>query len=255
MNAEGYLVLKLTCGVVATVALYTVLFRENKLFRLFEHFFLGLAAGWMLVVLWAETLREQWWLDMVGEAASAGAKGREGHWALALLLPLGIMGYFVFSKNHSWISRIPIGVILGLWSGQQVDVWFRRYGKQIADSMQPVWPTTWSPLTIPSSDGLTGDALSKVQNEVYLSEAISNLIFVVTVICCLAYFFYSFDVKGKLMRGMSTSGRWLLMFGFGAIFGSTVMMRFSLMIDRMYFVWIEWLRDTILPLFGGGPGG
>jgi hypothetical protein len=39
------------------------------------------------------------------------------------------------------------------------------------------------------------------------------------------------------------------MIGFGAIFGSTVMMRFSLLIDRMYFIWIEFLRDGLPQLF------
>jgi hypothetical protein len=51
---------------------------------------------------------------------------------------------------------------------------------------------------------------------------------------------------------MTVTGRWAMMVGFGAIFGSTVMTRFSLLIDRMYFVWIEWFRDTILKMFGGG---
>ena len=35
------------------------------------------------------------------------------------------------------------------------------------------------------------------------------------------------------------------MIGFGAIFGNTVMTRFTLLIDRMYFVWIEWLIQGI----------
>jgi hypothetical protein len=37
-------------------------------------------------------------------------------------------------------------------------------------------------------------------------------------------------------------GRWLLMVGFGAIFGTTMMTRFVLFIDRAYFLLIEWLR-------------
>jgi hypothetical protein len=41
------------------------------------------------------------------------------------------------------------------------------------------------------------------------------------------------------------------MIGFGAIFGSTVMMRFTLLIDRMYFIWIEFFRDGLGRLFGG----
>ena len=35
---------KLAAGVAVTIGLYSVIFRENKLYRLFEHMFLGLAA-------------------------------------------------------------------------------------------------------------------------------------------------------------------------------------------------------------------
>ena len=32
--------------------------------------------------------------------------------------------------------------------------------------------------------------------------------------------------------------------GFGAIFGSTVMARFALVIDRMFYIWIEWIQSV-----------
>jgi len=171
-----------------------------------------------------------------------------GNWALILLLPLGLMGYMVFSKKHNWMSRIPIGIILGLWSGQQIQIWYNTYGKQIAGTAQPIWPTTWSSLTVPdyAKSGLTGDALANAKSQVYLSQAVSNFLFLITVVCVLSYFLFSFDAKTKLVRSASSMGRYLLMIGFGAIFGSTVLMRFTLLIDRMYFIWIEWLQQTIL---------
>ena len=74
----------------------------------------------------------------------------------------------------------------------------------------------------------------------------SNIIFVLTLLSVLSYFLFSFDIKSKVLRNTTTLGRWLLMIGFGAIFGSTVMMRFTLLIDRMYFVFIEWLMQGLL---------
>ena len=44
--------MKLTAGVIATIGLYSVLYKENKFYRFFEHLFLGLASGWALVALW-----------------------------------------------------------------------------------------------------------------------------------------------------------------------------------------------------------
>jgi len=42
------------------------------------------------------------------------------------------------------------------------------------------------------------------------------------------------------------------MIGFGAIFGSTVMMRFTLLIDRMYYIFIEFITEGIIQRFMGG---
>lgn len=235
-----------TAAALATLGLYSVLYRENKFYRFFEHVFLGLAAGYMIVALWTEQLKEGWYDKMIGSTTPTGAPGDLGNWLWAVLLPIGIMGYFVFSKRHAWLSRIPIGIILGLWSGQQVQVWFRRYGPQIADSIKPVWPTTWDSLTVPSTQGLPKAQADAITNNVYLSQAVTNIIFIVTLLAVLSYFLFSFDFKSRFTRGFTTMGRYLLMIGFGAIFGSTVMMRFTLLIDRMYFIWIEWLKHSIL---------
>lgn len=240
--------IKLAIGVLATIGLYSVLFRENKFYRFFEHIFLGLASGWALVVLWTETLKEKWWDKVVGSAAEgAGDVSQPGYWAFVLLIPIGLMGYFVFSKKHNWLSRIPIGIILGLWSGQQIQVWFNRYGPQMRDSMKPILPTSTDSFFTPGTDALTDPAqIAQINAQVYPSEALTNLVYVFTLLCVLSYFLFSFEIKSKALKVMTTSGRWLLMIGFGAIFGSTVMMRFTLLIDRMYFIWIEFLKQGLL---------
>lgn len=240
----NYDVVKLTCGAAATVGLYSILYRENKLYRLFEHIFVGLAVGYAVVALWRETLYDTWWGKMVGSHIDPvyGGSVSSGYWAYILLLPIGLMGYFVFSKKHNWISRIPIGIIIGLYAGQQIQVWWTRYGPQVYDSLRPVLPTTTDRFTVPDKSNLSPADLTRISNEVFPSQALSNLVFVVTVVTVLSYFLFSFDLKNKLLKGMSTTGRLLLMVGFGAIFGSTVMMRFTLLIDRMYFIWVEWLK-------------
>ena len=250
---QTYETWRLTFSVIATVGLYSVLYRENKFYRFFEHLFLGLASGYTMVALWTETLYDQWWSPMVGSHMDAVAKtgtDTRGYWAYMLLLPIGLMAYLVYSKKHNWISRIPIGIILGFWSGQQVQVWWNRYGPQISDSMKPIFPNTFH-YTDPNGVvhfSLTQPpgAINVPNGLVFTTGAVSNLIFVLTFVCALSYFLFSFDVKHKLLAAMSTAGRWMLMVGFGAIFGSTVMMRFTLLIDRMYFIWIEWLMNRIL---------
>lgn len=298
---------KVTVGVIATLALYSVLYRENKFYRLVEHIYIGLAVGFSIYALWKETLEANWWNVMVGKAevaATATAPAQPatpGYYLFALLIPVGLLGYTVFSKRHNWMSRIPIGIILGFWGGQQLQVFWQTYGPQLQKAMKPILPTTTNSVFMPSSvalspadttsmsaaTGLTPDALTalshnfrmstdgvfefakqhsvsadsvqgamaamsaKVGQEVYTSQAVSNIIFLITLLSVLTYFLFSFEQKGKFINGFTKLGRWLLMVGFGAMFGSTVMGRFALLIDRMYFVVIEFLRDGLFKGMGG----
>lgn len=229
-----YGLLKLSAGALATVGLYSVLYRENKFYRFWEHVFLGLASGWALVSLWTETLYSAWWTKMVGSATDVGQPATMGYWAYALLLPIGLMGYFVFHPKHNWISRIPIGIILGLYAGQQFQAWQNRYLPQVQASLKPIVPNSTFLKTSATPPGT-----------LTFSQALTNIVFVVTLLTVLSYFLFSFDVKSKILKNSTTLGRWLLMIGFGAIFGSTVMMRFTLLIDRMYFIWIEFVRQGL----------
>jgi hypothetical protein len=236
---------KLAVGAIATIGLYSVLYRENKFFRLVEHIFLGLAAGFTIYAVWRETLYENWWLKLCGSVPSTEVPdGIKGHWAYILILPFGFMAYFVFNKRHNWMARIPIGIILGFWAGQEIQNFWNRWGKQIYTSMQPLVPTT-SSFAVPSKSGLPPEEVAKITSQIYISQALSNAVFVFTILSVLSYFFFSFDVKNKAILKVSTYGRWILMVGLGALFGSTVMARFSLVIDRMFFIFVEFIKQGI----------
>ena len=242
---KNYETLKAGAGVLATIGLYSVLYKENKFYRFFEHMFLGLAAGWAIVALWTESLHDDWYIPIVGSTAENGNPAVAGHWAYILLLPIGLMGYFVFSQKHNWMSRIPIGIILGLWSGQQIQVWWNRYGPQLGDSLKPIFPTTFESVFRPGTNGLQPDEIARINANVYVSDVITNLVFMITLLSAVSYFLFSVEMKGKFFGRITVLGRLLLMVGFGAIFGSTVMMRFTLLIDRMYFIFIEFLKQGV----------
>jgi hypothetical protein len=248
---ENYTLIKIAIAVVATFGLYSVLYRENKFYRFWEHVFVGLASGWALVAIWTESLRENWWDRMLGSAATVDSGARMGYWAYAILLPIGLLGYFVFVKKYAWLSRIPIGMVLGFYSGQQFQAWQNRYVPQIDNSLKPILPTTGQFFKTPPPEGLPPAEAAAYASQLTISQALTNLVFVVTLLSVLSYFLFSIDVKNRALKGTTQLGRWLLMIGFGAIFGSTVMMRFTLLIDRMYFIWIEFFRDGLGRLFGG----
>lgn len=240
-----YTLLKLTVGSLATIGLYSVLYKENKLFRFFEHLFLGLAAGNSIVVIWRDLLAETWYDKMLGMAAHDGVPAVPGYYLYALLVPIALMGYTVFSRKHNWMSRVPIGIFLGMAGGQAFQAFWTTYSFQIADSMKPIIPTTWSSFGVPDASAMATAQRAEVISNLYPSQALNNLIFLITLVSVFSYFIFSVDFKSKLTVNSTKLGRWLLMIGFGAIFGSTVLMRFTLLIDRMYFVFIEWLQQGI----------
>ncbi len=60
-------------GAFCTLGIYTILYRENRVYRLLEHFYIGLALGFGLVVTINEVLDKVWWRAMATEQPSTVA--------------------------------------------------------------------------------------------------------------------------------------------------------------------------------------
>jgi hypothetical protein len=215
-------------GAICTLGLYSVLYKENKVYRLFEHLFLGLATGYMVALSWNDVLLPKWWKPL----------WVQGEWWYIFALVPGLMYYLIFSRKHNWISRLIIGLFLGVASGQAFKAFVNDTWPQFATSFKPVIPHG---RIAAGPDHPAIKALS-------VPDAINNILFMFILLCVLSYFFFSFEQKHPVVKGSAKLGRWLLMFTFGAIFGATIMARLALLIDRM---------DFLLNDFGphiGGPG-
>ena len=207
----------LWAGAIATLGIYTILYRENPISRLFEHIFVGLSAGYLLVVAWTLTLLPKWWKPMVGQA--------RWYWIFAAVV--GLLFYFIYSRRFVWLARIVIGLFFGAASGTFFREFFPLLSPQIAACFKPL---------------RAGVQLG--WGQVILTHWISLVI----LLCVLAYFFFSVSHEGRLGRNLgrlSVAGRWFLMIAFGAMFGNTVMARISLFIGRMYFLLHEWVGSFI----------
>ena len=116
--------LRITIGAILTLGLYSLLYRENKFYRFTEHIFVGLATGFSVVALVKEVLWPQWWVPMLGvpertaTADMPAVPGVDAAWLWGALLPLACLAFFVFSKKHGWLSRIPLGIIVTMQIGR-----------------------------------------------------------------------------------------------------------------------------------------
>jgi hypothetical protein len=88
------------------------------------------------------------------------------------------------------------------------------------------------------------------QDDLQPRDYFDNWVFVITMLTVMTYFFFSFRQGSKLVQGSSRVGRWLLMIGFGAFFGNTVMTRMSYLLDRLMFLIDDWLRPFFQHFLG-----
>jgi preprotein translocase subunit YajC len=208
-------------GAFCTLGLYSMLYKENRIYRLFEHIFLGLATGYLVSQQWTDVLQPKWWKPM----------WEEGKWWFVFIVLFGSFYYFIFSKKFSWVARIIIGFFLGVASGQSFQAYANDYWPQIPSTFKPIFPHAANPA-------------QKIP-ELTWSGALNNLIFMVIVFCVMSYFFFSFEQKTAFLKNSAKLGRWLMMFTFGAIFGSTIMARLALLIDRMDFLLNEFGKEVM----------
>lgn len=203
-------------GVLCTLAIYSLLYRENPVYRFFEHMYIGLAAGYSLGPLGVDILYRYWitpiWV--------------QGQWAWAFLVPFGMYLYFIYSERYGWVSRLVIGALVGTSAGLFFQEFASRYVVQLNSTLsRPLWMSSANP-------------------EADLFGVITNWVFIIILVSVLVYFTFSYPQKG-VVKNIATAGRWFLMIGLGAIFGNTVMARMALLIGRIYYLLSDWLMIRI----------
>ena len=236
----GWNIPEILVGGIATIAIYSFLWRENRFYRFFEHLFIGIGVGLGIV----ETFKNYMWPNGLKPIAAcihqrasiltyAASSGRAGGLpeqadlvhgaALLLIFPMlfGLLFYTIYSRRHGWMARIAIGFTLGVGGGLAFKGFFAEYLPQIIKSFKPllVWDQA---------------------GDFDLYESFNNLVFFLTLMCVMSYFFFSVDHKLPVIKQTSVSGRWLMMVSFGAFFGATVMARMALLVERLQFLITDW---------------
>jgi hypothetical protein len=196
------------------LAILSLLWKENRLYRIAEHLLLGLTVGFTAAATWVELLQPRWlapWREAIGSGDIGGIIF--GGSALAL----GLCWYGLYFKKGEWLMRLVLGVVLGAGAGQALRNNFTQQMPIVATSFK-------SPIVI--QEGARFD----------LWGSINNSLFLVALISVLVYFFFVFEQRSAAMRGVSRMGRFWLMVGFGVYFGNTIMTRLSVLIERVWFV-------------------
>lgn len=214
-------------GGVSTLAIFSFLIKENPFYRLFEHVFIGIAAGYLPVVtiktfLWPQIIEPIMGLNM--EVFPDGTVSNPYNPLMLLyLIPFvfGLLYYFIYIPRLSWMARLVIGFSLGASAGLGIQGFFAEVIPQVISSFKPIFVRN--------------------ENGFDLFSSLNHILFVSVLLSVMFYFIFTLRRESTASRLISLNGRVFMMICFGAFFGSTVMARLALLVERVQFLVRDWV--------------
>jgi len=217
-----------------TLGIFSFLYKDNPWYKLTEAIFVGISAGYWVIVLFWDNLHGKFWVG-AGEftwewlkALFSGTQRPGLSSDVDLMLWFGAaLGFLMLLRlvpKAGWMSRWPLAFIVGATAG----LWLINYisTNVIAQAQATMLPM----LSTEFGAGFNASAFQIVGSFVIFVGTFTGLI----------YFFFSKAHTGAF-GGAAKIGIFFLMVTFGASFGYTVMSRMSLLIGRIDFLLGDWL--------------
>ncbi|MCW4048759.1 MAG: hypothetical protein NWE89_03380 [Candidatus Bathyarchaeota archaeon] len=187
-------------GAILTVAIYSyMLYKENPLYRLAEHVYIGIAFAIVAVVAVQNTNRIAVTPLLNGEIV----------FIIPLLLGLGM--YTVFIEKYRWVSRYSIATLVGVMLAVVTS------GILIPNIINQVASTITPPM---------GSTMMDWVNFFYIGFG---------TICSVSYFLFTREHTG-ILAPTARLGRLVLMVGLGVMFGNTVLFRMAMLAGRIEYL-------------------
>jgi hypothetical protein len=193
-------------GVFFTLAIYSILYRENPWFRIAESSYLGVAVGYA-VGQDLKYIRDQWGGQW---SSNAGMM-----FAFAIVMIVGILWYARFNKDLFYLYRWPLAIVVGTGIGMALKtVIFSQFLAQITSQAN-------TPFYV------AGDMVG----------TINNILIQIMVPSVLLYFWFTGEIRESApMKVVERIARYTMMAGFGSAYGYTVLTRYSLFIGRSQYL-------------------
>ena len=96
-----------TLAAFFTLSLYSFLYKDNSFYKMAEHIFAGISAGYYVGLIWHSVIKQQLWMPLFDERQ------------YLLIIP-GILGLLMFTRffsKVSWLSRFSLAFVVGNTAG------------------------------------------------------------------------------------------------------------------------------------------
>lgn len=190
---------------IVTIVAYSYLFGDNPLYRLLEHFFIGITAAVMTI---------QAVLNIKNQAVTPILAEGQYLWLIGIVG--GVLMLMRFSKKQAWLSRIPLAVIIGTASSLSI---IRAVESEIVKQVAATVTLKWT--------------------------NINNAIYIICMLLPMLYLIFTANEKTKIggvVKSLGKAGQYVMMLAFGAAMGATVMARISTVVGRFQFLINDWLK-------------
>jgi len=167
---------------LTTIALYSYLIGDNRLYKLFEHLYVGAAGGHAITMAFGN-IRDLGWTPMV----------TKGQAALIIPLILGCLLFARLTRSYAWLARYAVAVTVGIGTGVNLR---GLPSAQILSQIQ----ATMSPIR-------------------HINDLIMVLGVVGTIVYFVFMGFKGY--RNVVTNSLATFGRWTMMITFGVGFGTS----------------------------------
>ena len=151
----------ITLASLLTLAIYSFLYNDNPFYKLAEHIFAGISAGYYVGLVWHSIIKQQLIAPLL-------------HQHQYLFIIPGLLGILMFTRfvpKISWISRISLAFVIGNTAG------------------------------ITLIQQLHGIVIPQTRSTFLDVSNISGLVMIIGVITTIIYFYFSKEHKGVLGLG------------------------------------------------------
>ncbi|HSL93886.1 MAG TPA: hypothetical protein VK905_04715 [Bacillota bacterium] len=195
--------LGVTLAAIMAIAVYSYLWRENTLYRIAEHLFVGLGAGYSIAMGWNNIKNN-----------ALNPLMNDGKYILIVPLILGALLFTRFLPgSNKWLARIPMAFLVG------------------------------TGIALSARAAVLTEFVNQIRATIIPLNSVNNILIVFGTIGVLAYFFFSNKFTEGIpgLKYGALVGRYVMMAAFGAAFGNGVMGRISLLISQLQFIFGKWL--------------
>jgi len=192
-------------AVLVTLGVWSYLIGERRLLRISQLLLAGLATGYLSLIAIREVLIPQ----LIKPLAASSAH-------LELVLDLLLVAVLVAGR---WLPRRVVAVPAAILVGGTVGY---ALGGAVTGTLLPQLAAGMAPRAAGPGDALAGAIGVAITVPVLLS-------------------FLHGVPRGRLLAGVATTGRWLMLGGLGAWFGFLLLSRLALLVDRIGFLLGDWL--------------